>query len=78
MQQKMPLLLTILLGCVLAPVIEETVFRVGFFELLFNKFPIFAWLVGAMAFGLLYVIGFSHPSDLLAFPIYFFQGIDLG
>lgn len=73
MTNNMPLLLFWFMAAISGPVIEETVFRVGFFEFLFREHAIFAWFVGAVFFGLVHTY-----DDLTHFPTYFMMGIAFG
>lgn len=78
LQKNMPLFLMLLLAAILGPLVEETVFRVGFFELLFKDHPFLAWFIGASIFGFLHVGGIFQSLNLAAFPPYFFAGVVLG
>ena len=71
---KTPLFITWVMAGLAAPIMEETMFRVGFFELLFQKHPFWAWLTGSICFALIHT-GFT---DLVHFPIYFTMGLVLG
>lgn len=73
MMHNIPLFLFWFMAAVSAPIIEETVFRVGFFEFLFREHTLLAWFIGAVFFGLIHTY-----SDLTHFPSYFFMGIAFG
>ncbi|MBQ0037090.1 MAG: CPBP family intramembrane metalloprotease [Clostridiales bacterium] len=59
-------IITILI-VILAPIIEEVVFRLGLFKPLSRKSKVLAYIISSMAFGLLHVLGpvvDGYPSQM--------------
>lgn len=61
-----------------APVIEELIFRKSFRDILPDKFKILFIVFSGVVFGLMHVIPFSNPQELLYLISYSIPGIILG
>lgn len=67
----------IIITCVIGPLLEETVFRLGLFNLLMRTRPWFAYLITTLIFGLIH-FDFTAPNlliELANLPSYMFGGV---
>ena len=67
----------IIITCIVGPLLEEIVFRLGLFNLLMRTRPWFAYLITSLLFGLMH-FDFSNPNlliELANLPSYIFGGV---
>ena len=66
-----------LFAAILAPVVEEIMYRVGLFTFLKRIHPVVAYVGVGLVFGLIHMQSFTDPVEWLYFPGYAFGGIAL-
>ncbi len=66
-----------LFAVILAPIVEEIMYRVGLFTFLKRIHPVVAYIGVGLVFGMIHMQSFTDPVEWLHFPGYAFGGIAL-